>query len=71
MLQALAHIVVLLVLFSICFLPSIVSFVRRARSFYWTLLANIGILVGVGGSFDIKVTGLCLIVLTLATAGAD
>tara|TARA_B100000029_G_C17567758_1_gene955616 strand:- start:743 stop:958 length:216 start_codon:yes stop_codon:yes gene_type:complete len=71
MLQALAHVVVLFLLFSICFLPSIVSFIRRARSFYWTLLANAGILIGVGGNFDIKVTGLCLIVLTLATAGAE
>jgi len=64
--QTLAHTVVLFILFIICFLPSILSFIRRARSFYWTLLANLLILGLVGGNFDIKVTGLCLVVLTLA-----
>ena len=66
MLQALAHVLVLHLLFGICFLPSIVSFYRVSRARYWTLAANVAILVVVGGNFDIKATGLCLIVLTLA-----
>ena len=71
MLQALAHVVVLTILFGICFLPSLVSFYRRSRAFYLILLANFGILVFVGGNFDIKATGLALLVLTLTAGGVE
>jgi hypothetical protein len=71
MLQFLAHTLVLSLLFSICFLPSILSFYRGARSRFWVLMINVITLATVGGTFDIKVTGLCLIVLTLAAMGVE